>query len=728
MNKIIKLLFAIIFLLFASFLISCKGEKKPGPGEQDTDPEVWPSEPYIELGENLTEILVGEKVDLLFTSSADARLGATLEIKSSDEETLKIENKSMIGVKEGNATVTIQYTKDNEALVSKELNVQVIEEKIEIIMSEPRFLVHNNELNLNEVFKSTYLPLTFTIGTLTGNGKIEGNKLIPVLEGMETVVCHASRNNLEFSESIDILILADESNMIDLVWTTKMDLGSEFELYAYSLLPGDEIGIDSSDTSVIKVEGKKLIAMGIGEATISVFSALTNITKEFTVEVSYDWPTDEVDLEGVYLGLVNYGSVTSSQMASFQYRFSINGTTSTYSMQKVGAWEYQNLLEEGNIYHLTVSNNTITKLVKCDDQETFAQVKKSSLVEGKIEAITPFDITIDGKTYKFLETTGLYEITKTAGGSRITKKSQLKVNDNVIVSLTKNGFAQNVYKSKETPSYTPPVTAVPGERTLTNFFRTALSAVGHALYVYGGAWNYEDDGSSNQARTIGVADSWVEFFYEQDAYYTYKNSSDYSSSYYPHNSFNEYYYAGVDCSGFVGWVMYNVMNTENGQPGYVQGSTKMAKTFASLGLGTYTRNFSQPSSTSHDFKVGDIMSTDGHVWICLGECSDHSLVIIHSTPSESIYGYSGGGAQIGAIGSNENCEAYKLADAYNKKYYPDWSSRYHTSLKSYSAYTKITNANAGKFTWNLDTTGVLDPDGLATKSPAEIFKIVFNED
>lgn len=720
MNKIIKLLLGFVFLLSISFLFSCKEKNDPTP---DPEPVPEPIDVKIELGENLGEIFVGEEVELLFTSNAPS--DATLVIESSDEATLKIEDKKMVGVKEGTATITIKYTKDDKALDSKELSVKVSEEKIEVLMDEP--IIITDPLDLSKLFKTTYLSLTFTLSN--ENAKIENNQLVPLSNGLVTITSQASRNNLKFSKSVDVLVLTDEENIINITSTpTEMELGTEFELQITSLLLNDEIGIDSTDPEVIKIEDNKLVAIGIGEATISVFSATTNITKEFTVKVSYNWPTDEVDLEGVYLGLVNYGSVTSSQMASFQYRFSINGTTSTYSMQKVGAWEYQNLLEEGNIYHLTVSNNTITKLVKCDDQETFAQVKKSSLVEGKIEAITPFDITIDGKTYKFLETTGLYEITKAAGGSRITKKSQLKVNDNVIVSLTKNGFAQNVYKSKATPSYTPPVTAVPGERTLTNFFRTALSAVGHALYVYGGAWNYEDDGSSNQARTIGVADSWVEFFYEQDAYYTYKNSSDYSSSYYPHNSFNEYYYAGVDCSGFVGWVMYNVMNTENGQPGYVQGSTKMAKTFASLGLGTYTRNFSQPSSTSHDFKVGDIMSTDGHVWICLGECSDHSLVIIHSTPSESIYGYSGGGAQIGAIGTSESCEAYKLAEQYNQKYYPDWSARYKTSLKTYSAYTKISNANAGKFTWNLDSTGLTDPDGLATKSPAEIFKIVFGEE
>ena len=122
------------------------------------------------------------------------------------------------------------------------------------------------------------------------------------------------------------------------------------------------------------------------------------------------------------------------------------------------------------------------------------------------------------------------------------------------------------------------------------------------------------------------------------------------------------------------------------------------------------------------------MSMDGHVWICLGECSDHSLVILHSTPSESKTGASGGGAQLGAIGSSTSCEAYQLADSYNKKYYPDWSARYNTSLKSYSSYTSMSNSNAGKFSWYLNTSGVQDPENLTTKTPQEILKIVFEEE
>ena len=736
MNKIFKILFCLAIFFFAISLVGCtkKNSSETDPPVVDPDPDPNPNpdpepEPdpiVITLGENQTQLLVGEAVELQFTSNATSE--CELSITSSDETVVNVNDKKITGLKAGTSKITISYSIKGSLLDSKELNIEVLEEKVDVLLTTPYILISPSQLILAEAFSSKYLDLEYSVDNDLAS--IENNILSINSDkaGYVTITASAQRNNLKLSNSVTIFVL-DKEELLLSVSTMKdeFELSEEYDVTATSLLNDDEAIIESSDDDIIKYENGKLIATGVGEAIISIFSASTNITIEYPVTVTYDWPTDTVDLEGVYLGLQNFGEITNSQMANFQYRFSIGGKVDTYSMIKVGTWELQNILEEGNIYHLTIANGTITNLVKCDDQETFAFTKKTSLVEGTVQAITPYSITINDAVYNLLESTGKYEINKYAGGARVVNRT-IKVKDNVILSLTKNGYVQNIYKSKATPSYTPPVTAVPGERTLTNFFRTALSAVGHALYVYGGAWNFEDDGSSVQARTIGVADSWVEFFYEQDAYYSYRDNNNHAETYYPFGSFNEYYYAGVDCSGFVGWVIYNILNTENGQPGYVQGSTKMAKTFASLGMGTYTRNFSQPSASSHDFHVGDIMSTDGHVWICLGECSDHSLVIIHSTPSESIYGYSGGGAQIGAIGSNENCEAYKLADAYNKKYYPDWSSRYHTSLKSYSAYTKITNANAGKFTWNLDTTGVLDPDGLATKSPAEIFKIVFNED
>ena len=33
-----------------------------------------------------------------------------------------------------------------------------------------------------------------------------------------------------------------------------------------------------------------------------------------------------------------------------------------------------------------------------------------------------------------------------------------------------------------------------------------------------------------------------------------------TSSYYPYGEWNQYCYAGADCSGYVGWVIYNTLN------------------------------------------------------------------------------------------------------------------------------------------------------------------------
>ena len=708
MNKHIKILFIIALFILSLSFICCKNnnDAPDKPAENDNKPDEK-EEIVIELKDNLEKVFVGETAQINYTSNKD------ITIESSNPEVLKIDGNNMTGLKEGKAKVTL--SKDEKSVY---FDVEVIE----VMLSAPNYSIVKmaDGASLSNLFTSSYPIDSYEYNDTELS--ILSDTLVPLKIGSFEIKAKISRNN--FSKEVETTIIAIQNdNDVLLVSGIKdtLDLGGKLELTVSSMIPDDEIIYELDNSDILKLENNILTAIGTGTAVLTITSAINNASLIYTITVTYEWPVDTVATEGVYLGLYDYGNVTNSQMSSFKYKFSIDGTVQTYTMTKVGSWELQNKLEEGNIYHLIISGSNITDLVKCDDQEAFAYIKKSSLVEGKVEAITAFDITVNNETYSFLESTTLYEISKFPGGARVYKR-EIKVGDNVIISLTEKGYAQNVYKSKQTPKYTPVVEAVPGLRTLTNFFKTALSAVGHALYVYGGAWNYEDDGSSNQARTIGVADSWVEFFYEQDAYYSYRDNSNHSASYYPFGSFNEYYYAGVDCSGFVGWVIYNILNTESGQPGYVQGSTKMAQTFANMGMGTYKHDYSLS-----DFKVGDIVSTDGHVWICLGVCSDDSMVIIHSTPSESIYGYSGGGAQIGAIGSSTSCEAYKLAEEYNQKYYPDWYQRYHTSLKSYSSYTARSKAAAGKFSWNLDSTGVLDPDGLSTLEPSQILKILFGE-
>ena len=292
--------------------------------------------------------------------------------------------------------------------------------------------------------------------------------------------------------------------------------------------------------------------------------------------------------------------------------------------------------------------------------------------------------------------------------------------------------AEEIYT--EADSYQPPVMGNPGERTLKNFFATAMMPVGTTLYVYGGGWNWQDEGSAFQTRTIGLSDDWRRFFYSQDVNYTFKekdgdeNKKDAAHSYYPYGGYNEYYYAGLDCSGYVGWTLYNVMNKEDGKDGYVMSSTKLAKTLAENGWGKWTQNFKKPVNyKDSEFLPGDIFSKKGHVWICLGTCEDGSIVILHSTAADSRTGQPGGGPELSAIGESKDCDAYRLADEYMSAYFPDWYARYPIALKNYEEYTHVEGEYVGKFSWNLTGADAVlsDPDNLRSKRPEEILEILF---
>ena len=418
----------------------------------------------------------------------------------------------------------------------------------------------------------------------------------------------------------------------------------------------------------------------------------------------------------VYLGVKDYGTVEADSKPDFVHRFYTNGEEVQYTIASDDKYAVQNKLQEGYVYDLSTQGSVVT-------DANLAAAK----AEGKIESATASSVTVGGKTY---DIANVYEITNnTAGATAVAAVTDLTT----LVGKTAKVYGDTVYLTFIAEPYTAPVSGTPGERTLKNYLQTAMNPVGTALYVYGGSWDWQDVNSSNQALTIGLPQSWIDFFQQQDANYTYKNSADPAHSYYPHNSWNQYYYAGVDCSAYIGWTLYNVMHTESTtndlSEGYVMSAVKMAKTFADKGWGTWTRDIKS-------FKPGDIFSMSGHVWTVLGVCDDGSIVFLHSTPSDSKAGQ-GGGVQLSALNPNsdddKNCEAYKLVTKYMTKYYPEWSTRYDAVLRSYDSYATPATGSAyretwsGNFSWNLDGTGLTDPDGYANMSAAEILADLFGE-
>ena len=463
---------------------------------------------------------------------------------------------------------------------------------------------------------------------------------------------------------------------------------------------------------------KKLCALLLSASMLSSLAV-----PAFAAE-SGNAPRAAIGDDAVYLGVKDYGRVTKDEKESFEHRFFVDGHEETFTIPADGGkFELQNKLQEGYIYDITISGYTVTG----------AEMEEGDVAGVLTKVWTDDDgdwrIKVDNESFTINKDAELYDITSKAGGATVQdiKFNELKQDETVRIVVDSDDHVTKLFRMFIAEDYTAPVSGVPGKLTLKNFLATAMEPVGTALYVYGGTWDWQDVNSSNQAMTIGLSQSWIDFFQSQDANYTYKNSANPSESYYPHNAWNQYYYAGIDCSAFVGWSVYNVMNTEDStvadNTGYVMSATKQAKNFAEVQKwGTWSQE--KPFKPDH-FQTGDIFSMNGHVWICLGKCDDGSLVILHSTPSDSINGQGGGGVQINGVGDSENCQAVKLAEKYMSQYYPQWWERYHKVYKSFDSYTKYSGKDAGKFSWDLKNT-LADPDGYANMSADEILADLFD--
>lgn len=235
------------------------------------------------------------------------------------------------------------------------------------------------------------------------------------------------------------------------------------------------------------------------------------------------------------------------------------------------------------------------------------------------------------------------------------------------------------------------------QSTLKELLQTALQPVGSTMYVWGGGWNKADTAAGKSARTIGVSPKWKAFFEKQTADYDYQ-----TTRYQIEN--------GLDCSGYVGWCIYNILNTENGKTGYVMSASKMAQEFALRGWGKY-----RSADKIKNYRAGDIMSSAGHVWIVLGECSDGSVVFLHSSPPGVMISGTPSGS------GNTDSEAVALARSYMKKYFPQWYKKYPDSARGMEYLTQC-----GQMRWDISGDAIMtDPEGYRKMSAQQILQDLF---
>lgn len=234
--------------------------------------------------------------------------------------------------------------------------------------------------------------------------------------------------------------------------------------------------------------------------------------------------------------------------------------------------------------------------------------------------------------------------------------------------------------------------------TLKNLLETALLPLGSTMYVYGGGWDPLDRGAGKSACSFGLSPAWRRFFEEQDASY----------------DFREHLYErdnGLDCSGYVGWLLYQVL-AEGRDRGYVMKAALMAQAFAEEGWGKWI-----PRCNMREHRPGDLMSTEGHVYLSLGECADGSVLLIHASPP---------GVMLSGTVTPQGEDA-SLAAALAKKilaeYYPQWYCRYPSCVRGISYLRDYDGMR-----WELRGKGVLtDEEGYAIMSAEKLMAALYGE-
>lgn len=154
-------------------------------------------------------------------------------------------------------------------------------------------------------------------------------------------------------------------------------------------------------------------------------------------------------------------------------------------------------------------------------------------------------------------------------------------------------------------------------KTVKNYLLNALKPVGSTLYVWGGGW------AQPTVTYKGLYPLWKQWYDANSGDYDYNNYRDLSQSTRA---------KGLDCSGFVAWSTYNVMQTKSGVgSGYADSAATVASTYANYGWGSLrTQATLKQNNYRGQFQAGDVASSPGHAWIVLGQCSDGSYVIVHS--------------------------------------------------------------------------------------------------
>lgn len=198
--------------------------------------------------------------------------------------------------------------------------------------------------------------------------------------------------------------------------------------------------------------------------------------------------------------------------------------------------------------------------------------------------------------------------------------------------------------------------------TIEALLKHSLEPIGTTMYVWGGGWNKEDTAGGKETKTIGLSPKWKEFASKQDATYDY-------------TQYEYQIHDGLDCSGYIGLVVYNTMETKNNQINYVKESGSILKYYKQKGFGKII-----PAQDIKNYKPGDLLANSEHIYMVLGQYKDGSVLLVHSSPP---------GVRIAGTPDQEgdlDSQAITAAKKIMEREYPAWYHKYPDCMADISFF------------------------------------------
>ena len=336
------------------------------------------------------------------------------------------------------------------------------------------------------------------------------------------------------------------------------------------------------------------------------------------------------------------------------------------------------------------------------------------------------------------------------------KKKKLIFNISKVSTEKAPNEAGCFFESNEGLDKRPSVLPRAGIKDLLNFIYISVYPVGLVLYTWGGGWNPNDNEAGNSSKTLGLKHRLLSFtrkHFDNNKQNTEATEQDDKGDYVQIPAVDElgapitlsndnkkmlkYIYDGFDCSGFVGWAVYNFLNKISGNKGYVCKSTDLAKLLYDEEFGQIFYNVQREHLTKYNrifvIHTGDIVSIKGHVYISLGQCKDGSILLVHSSyPGVCIMGTDS------PNNINSESDAIRLARKCNSLY-PKWNAWYNKYCndgfsRPISKYVhdaqvfswKISNDNSIKNINDMSNKiKITDVNGAQMMSAEEVVKLIY---